>query len=74
MPTRHGGSFWKNARTVRRFNWRRMSTWPAASTPCTWKTDLAMTRPIVVIDCMGRSVRAVRWRHGFTLTHFANRG
>src|SRR5512141_940473 len=32
-----------------------MTTWPAASTPCTWKTDLAMSRPIVVIVCMARS-------------------
>src|SRR6476620_7291036 len=52
MPTRHCGNFWKNARTYRRFNWRRMTTWPAASTPCTCKTDLAMSRPIVVIVCM----------------------
>jgi hypothetical protein len=29
------GSFWKNAMTWRRFNWRRITTWPAASTPCT---------------------------------------
>ena len=29
------GTIWKNARTARRFNWRRMSTWPAASTSCT---------------------------------------
>jgi hypothetical protein len=33
MPSRHGGSFWKNARTERRFNWRRITTSPAASTP-----------------------------------------
>ncbi|MBR1233146.1 hypothetical protein JQ611_13985 [Bradyrhizobium sp. AUGA SZCCT0182] len=25
----------------------RTNTWPAASTPCTWKTDLAMSKPIV---------------------------
>jgi EAL domain-containing protein (putative c-di-GMP-specific phosphodiesterase class I) len=25
MPTRHGGSFWKNAKTYRRFNCRRMA-------------------------------------------------
>ena len=30
MPTRHGDSFWKNARTWRRFNWRRITTSPAA--------------------------------------------
>jgi len=27
----------------RRFNWRRMTTWPRLSTPCTLKTDLAMS-------------------------------
>jgi len=26
-------------KSCRRFNWRRKITWPAASTPCTWKTD-----------------------------------
>src|ERR1700722_1635507 len=55
MPTRHGGSFSKKASTLRRLNWRRIATWPAASTPCTWKTDLAMSKPIVVIVCMARS-------------------
>jgi hypothetical protein len=55
MPTRQDGSFWKNARTWRRFNWRRMTTSPAASTPCTWKTDLAMSNPIVVIVFMDSS-------------------
>src|SRR5664279_499185 len=29
-----------------------MTTWPAASTPWTWNTDLAISRPIVVIVCM----------------------
>src|ERR1700752_4633225 len=32
-----------------------MTTWPAASTPCTWKTDFAISRPIVEIDCIGCS-------------------
>jgi hypothetical protein len=31
--TKHGGSFWKKANTQRRFNRRRTTTWPAASTP-----------------------------------------
>jgi hypothetical protein len=26
-----------------------------ASTPCTWNTDLAISKPIVVIVCMGSS-------------------
>src|SRR5262249_3363893 len=32
-----------------------MITCPAASTPWTWKTDLAMSRPIVVTVCMDSS-------------------
>src|SRR5215813_10051231 len=32
MPTRHGGSFWKNASTYRRFSWRRSTTLPSTST------------------------------------------
>src|SRR5258705_2134411 len=32
-----------------------MTAWPAASTPWTWKTDLAISRPIVVIVCMAHS-------------------
>jgi hypothetical protein len=31
---------------------RRTITCPPASTPWTWKTDLAMSKPIVVIVCM----------------------
>ena len=38
-----------------RFNWRRMSTWPAASTPWPCKTDFAMSRPLVVTACMSSS-------------------
>ena len=45
----------KERQDGRRFNWRRMTTWPAASTPWTWKTDLAMSRPIVVTVCMDSS-------------------
>jgi hypothetical protein len=32
-----------------------MTTWPPASTPWTWKTDSAMSKPIVVTVCMARS-------------------
>src|SRR6266851_5046112 len=32
-----------------------MTSWPAVSTPCTWKTDLAMSNPIVVTVCMDSS-------------------
>jgi hypothetical protein len=43
-----------------------MTAWPAASTPWTWKTDLAMSRPIVVIVCMFGSSKS--W--GLNSTHF----
>src|SRR5215813_8716196 len=49
---RHGGSFAKNGRTWRRFSCRRTTTLPSAAMPCTWKTDLAISRPIVVTACM----------------------
>src|SRR6516164_8323163 len=32
-----------------------MTIWPVASTPCTWKTDFAISRPIVEINCIGCS-------------------
>src|SRR5438046_2159198 len=32
-----------------------MITLPSASTPWTWKTDFAMSRPIVVTACMAQS-------------------
>jgi len=55
-------SFSKNARTVRRFNWRRISTWPAASTPLTWKTDFA----IAAAEAL--RARAARFRSTIFLT------
>ncbi len=67
MPTGYGGNFWKNASTWRRFNCRRTNTWPAASTPCTWKTDLAMSKPIVVTVCMARS--SEYWDGSFNSPH-----
>src|SRR6185437_348437 len=51
MPIRQGANFSKKLRKLRRFSCRR-TTPPAASTPWTWKTDFAMSRPIVVIVCM----------------------
>ena len=71
IPTRHTGSFWKNARTARRFNWRRMSTWPAASTPWTWKIDFAMSRPIVVTACMSVDAEAQALADA-TISHFTS--
>src|SRR4029078_2352071 len=32
-----------------------MTICPAASTPCTWKTDFAMSRPIVATVCISSS-------------------
>src|SRR6266404_605336 len=60
-----------------------MTTSPAASTPCTWKTDLAMSNPIVVIVCMESSSepwepfqRPHRWhsRAGGGAVHSINSG
>ena len=47
------------ARQAHLVNARRITTWPAASTPWTWNTDLAMSRPIVVRPCAG-----LRFREG----------
>jgi hypothetical protein len=49
LPIVHGATFVKNGITRPRFNCWRTTTWPAASMPCTWKTDFAMSRPKVVI-------------------------
>ena len=43
MPTKHGGSFWKNARTARRFNWRRMTRHVSgAGGACVTRTNSAL--------------------------------
>jgi hypothetical protein len=34
---------------------RRNTAWPAASTPCSWKTRLAMSKPTVVISMVDGS-------------------
>src|SRR6516165_12694488 len=48
MPTRHLGSLAKNSSILLRDNFCRRTTCPAASTPCTRKTDFAISNPIVV--------------------------
>ena len=47
--------FWNNPMTSRRAQLTAYAAWLAASTPCTWKTDFAISRPIVEIDCLGCS-------------------
>src|SRR5215468_3090579 len=47
MPTKQGGRALKNASTSDRCSFRRNTALPAASTPCSWKTRLAM----VQTDC-----------------------
>src|ERR1700751_4061446 len=49
MPTKQGGRALKNASTSDRCSFRRNTALPAASTPCSWKTRLAMSNPNVVI-------------------------
>src|SRR4249919_2355860 len=51
MPMRHGGSLPKNSRICPRLSCFLTTGFPAASTPCTWKTFLAISIPIVLI-CM----------------------
>ena len=48
MPTRHRGSLAKNSSTRLRDNFCRRTACPAASTPCTKKTDFEISNPIVV--------------------------
>ena len=55
MPIRHGGSFSKNGKTRDRRSWRRITTVPSSSTPWTWKTFFARSRPIVVTSILGGS-------------------
>src|SRR6516225_6913217 len=49
MPTKQGGRALKKASTSDRCSFRRNTALPAASTPCSWKTRLAMSKPTVVI-------------------------
>src|SRR5580704_17750988 len=49
MPTRQAGNLAKNPSICDRRSDLRTITWPVASTPWTWKTFLAKSRPIVVI-------------------------
>src|SRR6516164_9488015 len=49
MPTKQDGRALKNASTSDRCSFRRNTALPAASTPCSWKTRLAMSKPTVVI-------------------------
>src|SRR6516225_10689097 len=55
MPTKQGGRALKNASTSDRCSFRRNTALPAASTPCSWKTRLAMSKPTVVISMVDGS-------------------
>src|SRR5215471_5830687 len=52
MPTRQGGSWAKNASTLRRRSERRSTTVSCPSTPCTSNTVLAKSRPILITCVM----------------------
>src|SRR4051812_31138641 len=47
MPTRHGDKLAKKRVTSQRRSFLRTTTFPVASTPCTWNTLLARSSPIV---------------------------
>src|SRR6516165_1678309 len=55
MPTKQGGRALKNASTSDRCSFRRNTALPAASTPCSWRTRLAMSKPTVVISIVDGS-------------------
>src|SRR5215472_1261729 len=55
MPTKQGGRALKNASTSDRCSFRRNTALPAASSPCSWKTRLAMSKRTVVISMVDGS-------------------
>src|SRR6516162_9213676 len=59
MPTKQGGRALKNASTSDRCSFRRKTALPAASTPCSWKTRLAMSKPTVVISIVDGSFNSL---------------
>src|ERR1700704_2298247 len=69
QATTQPGSLAKNFSTSPRRNCRLSTSPPAASTPCTWKTCLAMSRPIVIILSMDGSL-LVAFIQTTTLWHF----
>src|SRR4029453_15364671 len=69
MPTRQGGKVEKNSNTFARLTRLRITTAPATSTPCTWNTDFAISRPIVLTSPMGGSPYVV-CSNATTLWHF----
>src|SRR6516165_2745210 len=59
MPTKQGGRALKNASTSDRCSFRHNTALPAASTPCSWKTRLAMSKPTVVISIVDGSFNSL---------------
>src|SRR5262249_33985075 len=55
MPMRHRGRPAKNSSILARLTRLRITTAPAPSTPCTWNTDFAISRPIVITSPMDGS-------------------
>src|SRR6202166_1907944 len=55
MAMMHASCFSKNGISSLLRSLRLISTFPASFTPCTWKTDLAVSRPIMVMLIAGGS-------------------
>src|SRR5262245_57351276 len=55
MPMRHRGRPAKNSSILARLTRLRITTAPSPSTPCTWNTDFAISRPIVITSPMDGS-------------------
>src|SRR5580704_15327178 len=55
MPTTLDGKVEKNSKTLARLTRLRITTAPSTSTPWTWNTDFAISRPIVLTSPMDGS-------------------
>jgi hypothetical protein len=55
MPTKHRGRSAKNSNIFARLTRLRITTAPVSSTPWTWNTDFAISRPIVLTSPMDGS-------------------
>src|SRR5271154_1747120 len=69
MPTRHGGRASKNLSTSARRSFFLAVTWPAASTPWTWNTDLARSIPIVVVFMVDGSCSVACFNNDQPMAH-----
>src|ERR1700729_4139691 len=69
MPTRQGGAEAKKLAICERFSFFLTTAWPRSSTPCTWNTFFAKSRPIAVVFMVVAPI-SVKWTlNTSTLAH-----